>query len=388
MRKKCVDKSKMQHSILQIHNEKMMNYSDINKNKTLNNLKIEINKNNNEIEMLNKETAMKRVNNNNFKSENMLKIDKLKDKNIKLKKEHDYLESGESEKDYILNTYQYLDKYMILDDIERELMSSTDNIEDKLYDIKHKKNDIIDEYMKVIDPAYFTVRNLQVEVKAIFCQDCQIKYDIKDGLGVCNNCGNCIHTIHHSEERSYKELQEMDYRPQFTYQKATHLDDWLKRFQAKEHKEIPQEILDKVIMEANKQKVKDLSTLTEMQVKKFLKKLELNDYYDNVISIINRINKRKPFVLTAEIENKIKQMFEQIQIPFEKHKEASRRNMLSYSYLLRHFFLILDLPEFSKYFFLLKSPEKLRQQDLTFKKIVDELALTDKKTKWKFFPSN
>jgi hypothetical protein len=61
--------------------------------------------------------------------------------------------------------------------------------------------------------------------------------------------------------------------------------------------------------------------------------------------------------------------------------------MLSYSFLLNKFFLILGLPEFSRYFFLLKSPDKLRQQDETFKKIVDHMAKIDPKTGWKFFPS-
>ena len=88
-----------------------------------------------------------------------------------------------------------------------------------------------------------------------------------------------------------------------------------------------------------------------------------------------------------EVETKIKTMFQQIQDPFEKHKTSTRKNMLSYSYLLNKFFLILGLPEFSKYFFLLKSPEKLRVQDDIFKKIVDELVVTDTETKWEFFAS-
>jgi hypothetical protein len=36
---------------------------------------------------------------------------------------------------------------------------------------------------------------------------------------------------------------------------------------------------------------------------------------------------------------------------------------------------------------LLKSPDKLRQQDILFKKIVDELVETDKTVNWKFFPT-
>ncbi|NDG26388.1 MAG: hypothetical protein EB120_04325, partial [Proteobacteria bacterium] len=146
----------------------------------------------------------------------------------------------------------------------------------------------------------------------IYCEECDNYLNISDGFAVCSECGKTISTIQQAEQLSYKEIQEMDYRPQFTYQKETHLDDWLRRFQAKEHKEIPQEILDKVILEAHKQRIKDLSTLTEIQVKKFLKKLELNDYYDNVISIINRINKRPPFVLTSEVEAKIKEIQSQL----------------------------------------------------------------------------
>ena len=49
-------------------------------------------------------------------------------------------------------------------------------------------------------------------------------------------------------------------------------------------------------------------------------------------------------------------------------------------------FLILNLPEFAKYFALLKDYGKLRQHDETFRKIVEELARTDDKTNWRFFP--
>ena len=333
--------------------------------------------------------ALDRINNNNkIYNDETSKITKLSSENNDLKKEIDYILSGKKETDYILNTCNLIHQYMDLEDLEKELIMQEDrDIEQELYELNFKKNNIADEYMKIVDPSYTSLRNTRCKRKEIYCEYCNSFLIITGGFAVCYDCGHSIPAIQQAEELSYKEMQEMDYRPQFTYQKETHLEDWLRRFQAKEHKEIPQEILDKVVLEAHKQRIKDLSTLTEQQVKKFLKKLELNDYYDNVISIINRINKRPPFVLTTEIEHKIKEMFQQIQAPFEKYKDPNRKNMLSYSYLLHHFFLILDLPQFSKYFFLLKSPEKLRQQDQTFKKIVDELAKTDPKTPWRFFPS-
>lgn len=343
-----------------------------------------------EIETLNKGEALKLINNNNIKEDYNIsvKISKLVQENKELQKEYDYIESDNKQTDYILSTCYHINEFLKLEEREKELMlNESDDVEKELYEINCKKNNVIDEYMKVVDPTYSSHRNLRSNIKDMQCEQCQLRYEITNGMGVCYGCGKCISAIHESEELSYKEQQEMDYRPQFTYEKLTHLEDWLRRFQAKEHKDIPQEILDKVILTAHKHHIKDLNTLTEQQVKKFLKTLELNDYYDNVISIINRINKRPPFLLTVEIETKVKDMFQQIQAPFEKYKDPTRKNMLSYSYLLNKFFLILDLPEFSKYFFLLKSPEKLRQQDYTFKKIVDELAKTDKKTKWRFFPS-
>jgi hypothetical protein len=75
-----------------------------------------------------------------------------------------------------------------------------------------------------------------------------------------------------------------------------------------------------------------------------------------------------------------------MQDPFNKFK-GTRKNMLSYGYLLNKYFLILDLPEFAKYIKLLKSPEKLRQQDEIFKKIVDHMVEIDPGTNWRFHPS-
>ena len=80
-------------------------------------------------------------------------------------------------------------------------------------------------------------------------------------------------------------------------------------------------------------------------------------------------------------------MFLQIQEPFEKYKPPTRKNFLSYSYTLHKFFQILGLEEYTKYFTLLKSPEKLRQQDEIFRKIVAEMAQKDKTIKWVFIPS-
>lgn len=400
MRKKknCGVENSSRISILKIHDDKLLSYSAASKEKEVNELKNVIKKKQEEIKSLKKDHAINNINNNRFIIQEI--NDKVYNLNNKIKEIENkilLLKSNKEEMDYLSTTYNILYNYLIIEERENILLEvkndkETQEIQEthinELNQLAIKKQDLIDDYMKIVDPNYITMRHI-VDLKQSFCKYCPDSFlVIENGGGCCYDCGWFNpYILHESDTLSWQQTQEMDYRPAFTYQRESHLDEWLRRFQAKEHREIPKDIITQVILESQKERVKDLNTLTELQVKKYLKKLNLKDYYDNIISIINKINDRPAFKLTGEIEGKIKEMFHKIQDPFEKHKPSTRKSMLSYSYLLNKFFLILDLPEFSKYFFLLKSPEKLRQQDEIFKKIVDELAVKDRAIKWRFFPS-
>lgn len=297
------------------------------------------------------------------------------------------LESEEME--YLLQSINIISSYMNLEEKEQET-SEGDDKDTILYEIYKQKNDLSNEYMKIIDPNFVEstkITKFEGVKHDLVCKYCDIVLDIDNGYSVCQKCGYCIKTLETASDPSFKEMQDYVYKPQFTYQKESHLDDWIRRFQAKENRIIEQFVLDKIILEAKKQRISDLNTLTEDKVKKFLKNLNLNDYYDNVIAIINRINGRPPFTLTTEIENKIKIMFRQIQEPFNMYKPPTRKNFLSYSYILHQFFKILGLNEFTKYFPLLKSTDKLRQQDEIFKKIVEHMREKDKSINWVFYPT-
>jgi predicted amidophosphoribosyltransferase len=103
--------------------------------------------------------------------------------------------------------------------------------------------------MKIVDKNYMGT----IHSHHSYCLGCYSKHLINhEGHLVCEDCGMSFTTVHLSDELGYKEAQEVDFRPQFTYKKETHLDEWLRRFESKENKEIPQEILDKVIVEAYK----------------------------------------------------------------------------------------------------------------------------------------
>jgi hypothetical protein len=373
-------KSKSNHSILHKHNRRLNDFH--NKKERLKIIKNKINNIKSEISKLNDKLLK---NNSNYKIAN--EIYEYQTKLINLEKEKVLIESGEDEINYLLESCSIINEYISVEKREHELLNMKNLSQDnnsELNIISEKKNELINLYLTKFEPGYF---KMNYKKEKPFCENCLIEYNVNNSFLVCPECGICKQTVEQANELSYKEQQELDYRPQFTYEKLTHLEDWLRRFQAKENRSIPQEILDKVILEANKERIQDLNSLTEDKIKKYLKRLNLNDYYDNVIAIINRINGRPPFTLTAEIQDKIKLMFQQIQDPYEKYKPKTRKNFLSYSYTLHKFFQILGLHEFAKYFPLLKSTDKLRQQDDIFKKIVVYMSETDKSIKWVFYPS-
>jgi hypothetical protein len=62
-------------------------------------------------------------------------------------------------------------------------------------------------------------------------------------------------------------------------------------------------------------------------------------------------------------------MFQQIQAPFELVKPPERHNFLSYSFVLYKFLELLKHDEYLPHLQLLKSTEKLYQQDRIWKDI-------------------
>lgn len=154
----------------------------------------------------------------------------------------------------------------------------------------------------------------------------------------------------------------------------------LAQFQAKESTEIPREVYDQITAELKKMRFYDYKQLTLRRMKDILKKLGLQQYYEHTTHIISKLSGLPPPTISRDTEERFKQMFRQIQAPFERHCPKTRINFLSYSYVLHKFCQLLELDEFIKCFSLLKSREKLREQDKIWKKICGDL-------KWQYIPS-
>ena len=115
-------------------------------------------------------------------------------------------------------------------------------------------------------------------------------------------------------------------------------------------------------------------------MREILKKLKYNKYYEHIPHIINIINGQKAPILTRQYEEQLRIMFKEIQTPFMVHCPENRKNFLSYSYVLHKFCELLELDHLLIYFPLLKSREKLQQQDIIWQKICRTLL-------WEYIPS-
>ena len=143
----------------------------------------------------------------------------------------------------------------------------------------------------------------------------------------------------------------------------------MSQIQAKETTDIDSEVFDKILLEIKKERITNMLDVTPKKIRHYLKKLGLNKYYEHTAHIICRLNGRQPPVINPEIEDKLRRMFKEIQEPFMKGCHKNRKYFLSYSYVLHKFVELLGLDEFKELFPLLKSREKLHQQDLIWKDI-------------------
>jgi hypothetical protein len=196
---------------------------------------------------------------------------------------------------------------------------------------------------------------------------------------VCRDCGIATQTL--TQELTYKEEQETSEKVMtYSYKRENHFNEWISQFQAQETTTIPPEVIEQLRTELKKMKIKKLCEITHAKVRGLLKKLRLNKYYEHVPYIVNSLNGMEPPKMSQILEEKLRIMFKEIQEPFDKHCPSDRKNFLSYSYVLYKFCELLGEDQFLQCFPLLKSKEKLYQQDVIWRLICIEL-------KWEFIPT-
>ena len=243
------------------------------------------------------------------------------------------------------------------------------------------KKELYNKYMKIVDKNY--VDNDFSNVNGDICEYCNMEMLLNQNAGVliCSNCGIQEQIILDSDKPSYKDPpKEMT---SFCYKRINHLNEFLAQFQAKETTDIPDDIYNEILVEIKKERIKNMATITPDKMRVILRKIKRNDYYEHIPYIINQLNGLPPPVISSEVEDIIRNMFKEIQVPFEELRPKvipKRKNFLSYNYVMYKFFELLELDEYLQCFMLLKSRNKLHQQDLIWKHICDALN-------WQYIPS-
>ncbi len=148
----------------------------------------------------------------------------------------------------------------------------------------------------------------------------------------------------------------------------------LSQIQGKETTDIPEEIYDAILLEIKKQRISNMADLKIAKIKDILKKLKLNKYYEHAAHIKHKLNGLPIPHLEPDLEEKLRTMFKLTQPAFLKFMPSTRKNFLSYSYVLHKFIQLLGRDEYLVNFPLLKSRDKLQQQDQIWKKICEDLG--------------
>jgi len=242
------------------------------------------------------------------------------------------------------------------------------------------KKDIMNAYLSIIDKDFVPNIKSKSNEELDICTACneQRIFDSIAGILICPSCGCEEKILIDNDTPSYKEPpREITY---FAYKKINHANEFLSQFQAKESTDIDNKIFDKILEELKKETYINIKHITPNKIREILKKLQLTKYYEHCHYITNRLTGKPAPTLNSELEEKLRNMFKEVQGPWMKYCPNDRANFFSYPYIFFKFFQLLDKDEYLPYCRLLKSREKLQEHDEVWKKICRDL-------RWQFIPT-
>ena len=271
--------------------------------------------------------------------------------------------------EYIMRCMPYMKQYTF----EMDTEITTDNIFNCKETVGLQKKDIFVNYLIDVENKNID-RVIEKKVdKCLNCENSNIFMFNDTSELVCDRCGSVLDVLL-SEELTYREEQETSGKViNYSYKRDNHFNEWLSQFQAQEMTTIPPEVIESLRSEFKKTKIKNVTEITHGKVRAFLKKLKLNKYYEHVPYITNILSGIRAPNMPEVLEERLRIMFKDIQKPFDNNCPTERKNFLSYSYVLYKLCELLSEDVYLQYFPLLKSKEKLHQQDIIWKKICEEL---------------
>ena len=323
---------------------------------------------------------------------------KVKDTNITLENKLDIndeiskinkkiVEIKKNQKQYYLKNSQYIFNYF---EDKKDIASGNVNTNTKVLNsfFNIDKNEKIQEtnansnlknYLRNIDDTLIDINSfvLNTDICSI-CHKGELVPVDHEGILVCNNnkCGKHTPYLIENEKPSYKEPpKEVCF---YAYKRINHFREILAQFQAKESTQIPEKVIQDIIFQMKKERIV-IGQLTNKRAKDILKKLGYSKYYEHIPFIKEKLG-IKPPIMTPELEDKLCNLFMEIQAPYAKYCPDGRVNFLNYYYTISKLCELLKEYQFLPYFPVLKDREKRMEQDDIWKKICNELN-------WEFIPT-
>ena len=327
----------------------------------------------------------------NYKTQNLTEDDFNDRYNLTLKlknidKDITDIETNHTYYDYLLAStsllYQYNNLAYTTNDNDKTVIDFFRSNKPKKYvsNTPSKKHQIMNDFIKLTDKNFIPKPDEISLEKLDLCTTCNERRIVrhKKGVLLCPKCGGIEKILVDINTPSFKEPpREVTY---FAYKKINHANEFLSQFQAKESTDINEKIYNKILAELKKERYNDITKITASKVREVLKKLELTKYYEHCHYIMNRLSGRPAPILNNRLEDKLRNMFKQVQGPWLKFCPNKRANFFSYPYIFFKFFQLLEEDEYLPYCRLLKSREKLHEHDEVWKKICSELN-------WQFIPT-
>ena len=243
--------------------------------------------------------------------------------------------------------------------------------------IENKNNNIVKKYLSNIDDAFIDVNHFVNNSDICkFCYKGELIPLDDEGILICNVCFKNVPYLIENEKPSYKEPpKEVCF---YAYKRINHFKEIIAQFQGKETTQIPPEVIENIKHQIKKERIK-ITQITNSKTKEILKKLGYNKYYEHIPFIKDKLG-IKPPVMSPELEDKLFNLFMELQAPYSKFCPDDRVNFLNYYYTAYKLCELLKENQYLEHFPMLKDREKRIEQDNIWKKICEELD-------WEFIPT-
>lgn len=240
-------------------------------------------------------------------------------------------------------------------------------------DVNDEDSEQFKKYMREVEGIELDKKSNTVSKKCDNCDSYELQKD-NQSRTTCMDCGVVMSNYEIDDKPCFKDMCRINIAPTtFTYKRENHFNEWLDSLEATGKNDVPGEVLDHVRYELKKQRFNDPAKITAVHIRAILKKLKFNSYYDCIPMILSAVIGRPPLEIPYELRLQLKGMFREVHSIYHDHAPKHRSNFFSYPYILYKFCELLDADFVLPYLTLLKSTEKLYQQDQIFKSICKAL---------------